>query len=83
MNGVFSSVKLKNRRNPPFSRFGTGCANVLASIGMVPLEQQNGRKMMFNLSQTGSKLFAAAFSVAISAVFMATAIVPASPTLFA
>ena len=38
---------------------------------------------MFNLSQAGSKLCAAAFSLAISAVFMATAIVPASPTLFA
>jgi len=38
---------------------------------------------MFNLSQTGSKVFAAAISLAISAVFMATAIVPASPTLFA
>jgi len=50
---------------------------------MVLAEQQNGRKMMFNLSQTGSKIFAAAFSLAISAVFMATAIVPASPTLFA
>lgn len=38
---------------------------------------------MFDLSQTGSKLFAAAFSIAISAIFMATAIVPASPTMFA
>ncbi len=38
---------------------------------------------MFDLSQAGSKLFAAAFSIAISAIFMATAIVPASPTMFA
>ena len=38
---------------------------------------------MFTNSDTGSRLFAAAFALAISAVFMATAIVPASPTLFA
>jgi len=31
------------------------------------------------LNFDGSKLFAAAFSLAISAVFLATAIVPASP----
>lgn len=30
-----------------------------------------------------SRLFSAAFALAISAAFMATAIVPASPTLFA
>ncbi len=34
---------------------------------------------MFNFSETGSKVFAAAFSLAISAIMMATAIVPASP----
>ena len=83
MNGLFLPGKLKNGRIPPFFEIGTPHADVLASIGMVPLEQQNGRKMMFNLSQTGSKIFAAAFSLAISAVFMATAIVPASPTMFA
>ncbi|MBO6527895.1 MULTISPECIES: recombination protein F [unclassified Erythrobacter] len=33
---------------------------------------------MFN-SENGSKLFAAAFSLAISAAFFATAIIPASP----
>ncbi len=33
---------------------------------------------MFN-SENGNKLFAAAFSLALSAVFFATAIVPASP----
>lgn len=33
---------------------------------------------MFN-SQNSSKLYAAAFSLALSAVFFATAIVPASP----
>ncbi|MEP3051059.1 MAG: enoyl-CoA hydratase [Erythrobacter sp.] len=34
-------------------------------------------------TDTGTRIFAAAFSLAISAVFMATAIVPASPALFA
>jgi len=38
---------------------------------------------MFTNSDTGSRFLAAAFSLAISAVFMATAIVPASPSLFA
>ena len=35
------------------------------------------------VSDTSSRVFAAAFAVAISAVFLATAIVPASPALFA
>ena len=34
---------------------------------------------MFDFDFTGSKLFAAAFSLALSAVVLATAIVPASP----
>ena len=34
---------------------------------------------MFNLGNLGSKLFAAALSLSLSAVFFATAIVPASP----
>lgn len=34
---------------------------------------------MFNLDFAGSKLFAAAFSLVLSALFFATAIVPASP----
>lgn len=34
---------------------------------------------MFDLSSAGSKAFAAAFSFAVSALFLATAIVPASP----
>ncbi len=34
-------------------------------------------------TDTSDRLFAAAFSLAISAVFMATAILPASPQLFA
>lgn len=38
---------------------------------------------MFGNSDTGNRLFAAAFALALSAVFMAAAIVPASPTLFA
>ncbi len=37
---------------------------------------------MFN-SDTGNRLFAAAFSVAISAVVFSTIIVPGSPGLFA
>lgn len=38
---------------------------------------------MFTNSDTGSRFFAAVTALAISAVFMATAIVPASPALFA
>lgn len=38
---------------------------------------------MFSFNDTSSRAFAAVFSLAISAVFMATAIVPASPSLFA
>ena len=38
---------------------------------------------MFSTSMTGNKILAAVFSVAITAAFMATAIVPASPALFA
>lgn len=38
---------------------------------------------MFSSNDTSSRAFAAVFSIAISAVFMAAAIVPASPTLFA
>ena len=34
---------------------------------------------MFDRVFTGSKFFAAAFSLALSAVFLATAIIPASP----
>lgn len=34
-------------------------------------------------TETGKNIFAAAFSLAITAAFMATAIVPASPQLFA
>ncbi|MEP3051058.1 MAG: enoyl-CoA hydratase [Erythrobacter sp.] len=35
------------------------------------------------ISETGNKLFAAGFALAISAAFFATAIIPASPTMFA
>lgn len=35
---------------------------------------------MFDIEKSGSKLFAAAFSLALSAVFLATAIIPASPS---
>ena len=38
---------------------------------------------MFSSNDTSSRAFAAVFSLAISALFMATAIVPASPSLFA
>jgi len=34
---------------------------------------------MFNFSETGSRVFAAASALAISAFFMATAIIPATP----
>jgi hypothetical protein len=34
---------------------------------------------MFDLDKYGSKLFAAAFSLTLSAAFFATAIIPASP----
>ena len=34
---------------------------------------------MFNLSNHGSKIFAAAFSLIVSSAFFATAIIPASP----
>lgn len=34
---------------------------------------------MFDIEKSGGKLFAAAFSLALSAVFFATAIIPASP----
>ncbi len=37
---------------------------------------------MFANSETGTRLAAAIFSIAISAVFMATAIIPASPNGF-
>lgn len=35
---------------------------------------------MFNMTNISSRLFASFFAVAISAVFMATAIIPATPT---
>lgn len=38
---------------------------------------------MFSSNDSGSRAFAAVFSLAISAVFLAAAIVPASPSLFA
>ena len=38
---------------------------------------------MFSNLESGSRFFAAVTALAISAVFMATAIVPASPALFA
>jgi hypothetical protein len=38
---------------------------------------------MFTANDTGSRFLAAALSLAISAVFFATAIVPASPAIFA
>ncbi|SMQ59929.1 hypothetical protein SAMN06297468_0348 [Altererythrobacter xiamenensis] len=38
---------------------------------------------MFSSNDNSSRAFAAVFSLAISAFFMATAIVPASPSLFA
>ena len=34
---------------------------------------------MFNLSDHGAKIFAAAFSLVVSTAFFATAIIPASP----
>ncbi len=37
---------------------------------------------MFSNSDNSSRFFAAVTALAISAVFMATAIVPASPTMF-
>jgi hypothetical protein len=52
--------------------------------GMVPpdSEKHQGDLSMFAL-EASNRLFAAAFSLAISAVFMAYAIVPASPGLVA
>lgn len=38
---------------------------------------------MFSNTDTGSRFFAAVSALAISAIFFATAIIPASPTLFA
>ena len=41
------------------------------------------KKAMFTSNDNSSRFLAAALSLAISAVFFATAIVPASPALFA
>ncbi|QZD90070.1 recombination protein F [Qipengyuania aurantiaca] len=38
-----------------------------------------GNAIMFDIDKSGGKLLAAVFSLAVSAVFFATAIVPASP----
>jgi len=50
----------------------------VVSGGMVP-RRVTGDKKMTNTNDLRTRLLAAAFAVAVSAVFFATAIVPASP----
>jgi hypothetical protein len=67
-------------RNPPFFKTGMADAMSCASGGMVSPDQTDTKRntpMTFNID----RFFAAAFAVALSAVAMATAIVPATPTL--
>ena len=50
----------------------------VVSGGMVP-RRVTGDKKMTTTNDLRTRLYAAAFAVAVSAVFIATAIVPASP----
>jgi hypothetical protein len=81
LNGMFAERQHENGENPPFFEFGTPPALYPASPGEARITSSR-RPHMFAI-KTSNRLFAAAFSVAFSAVFFAYAIIPASPTLAA
>jgi hypothetical protein len=84
VNTLFAGRKLENGRILPFFEFGTAPATYLASPGWSRRTAKNTKETypMFALDAS-NRLFAAAFSVVISAAFLAYAIVPASPSLMA
>lgn len=82
MNGLFAARKHQNGGNQPFFKFGTARAMYFASPGWSrnTVKNTKGDYPMF-AQDTSNRLFAAAFSVIISAAFLAYAIIPASPGL--
>lgn len=84
MNGRFAARKLENGGNQPFFEFGTPRAMYLVSPGWSrnTVKNTKGDTTMF-AQDFSNRLFAAAFSVVLSAAFFAYAIIPASPNLVA
>jgi hypothetical protein len=84
MNGWFAMRKEGNGGNLPLFEFGTPHAECSASPGW-PREnaKKHQRRLHMFAIETSNRLFAAAFSVVLSAAFFAYAIIPASPTLIA
>jgi hypothetical protein len=78
------ALKAGEWRNSAVFRVWHGSCKVSCVPGMVPRdsEKHQGDYPMFALDAS-NRLFAAAFSVVISAAFLAYAIVPASPSLMA
>jgi len=67
-----------------FFEFGTPDAKYPASPGWSrDTQTKDPRRPTMFVTETSNRLFAAAFSVVLSAAFFAYAIVPASPTLIA
>lgn len=86
---AFIRVKAIEWRKPgilTFFKFGTAPAQCLVSSGMVsqtPKFDTETHNWSITMTNITNNLFAAAFSIVISASLFAYAIVPASPTLMA
>ena len=73
-------ISSKKRRNSPVFQVWHGVCNVFGMKRDGPADNQIGD---ITMTAATNNLFAAAFSIAISAGLFAYAIVPASPTMFA
>ena len=77
-------LKAGERRKSDIFRVWHGLCNVFFVLGMVPQDSKNTQETFIMFAQeVSNRLFAAAFSVVISAAFFAYAIVPASPGMMA
>jgi hypothetical protein len=77
-------VKAEKPQISAIFRIWHGSCNVFGIPGMVPRDSKKhqGDLLMYAI-ETSNRLFAAAFSILVSAAFFAYAIVPATPTLIA
>jgi hypothetical protein len=81
---VVARMKAGKPQNSAIFRVWHGSCDVVCIPGMVPRDSKKhqGDLLMYAI-ETGNRLFAAAFSILVSAAFFAYAIVPATPGLVA